>query len=220
MWQAVVGVVLATIAAAGEVPVTAPDASRAIRPESADVRALMSRGIERSSTFRDLASRLSRADVVVYVRFSRCPGDVAGCLLWASAAPGLRRVLIKLDRFGRSPDELTALLAHELQHAVEVAGAPEIRDLPSFQKAFAGRGWKGTHGFETAQARGTARRVAAELNQEREWVLPSKSRTRMIARTVVNGDDAFVLSGSRVIYMRRQGQTLRGAEVLKGGLTC
>ena len=167
MRQGVVSVVLAAVVAAGEVPITAQDASPALRPETAAVRALITDGIERSSTFRDLTSRLSGADVIVYVRFSRCPGNLAGCLLWASA-PGLRRVVIKLDQFGRSPNELTALLAHELQHALEVADAPEIKDLASFQKSFAGRGWKGAHGFETAQAREITKRVAAELRSTSE----------------------------------------------------
>jgi hypothetical protein len=259
MRQGVVGVALAVIAAAGEVPVTAQDISRAVRPESAAVRAVMTRGIERSGTFRDLTGRLSGADVIIYVRFSRCAGDVPGCLLWASAAPGPRRVLIKLDQFSRSPNDLTALLAHELQHALEVADAPEIRDLASFQKAFAGRGWKGSDGFETAQAREITRRVTAELGstseaangQARPWIPPAPSRTRIVAGTVVSGDtdprtlaaaiealprrperivmvdtkdlppagesrlrelDAFVLNGSPVIYLRRQGQTLRAAE--------
>ena len=263
MRQAVVGVVLAAISAAGEVPLTAQDALRALRPESAAVRALMTRGIDRSSTFRDLTSRLSGADVVIYVRFSRCPGDVPGCLLWASAAPGLRRVLIKLDPFGRSPNELTALLAHELQHALEVADAPEVRDLASFQKVFAGLGWKGAQGFETAEAGDITKRVAAELGSRREaangqgeWAPNSTSRTRIIAGSVVNGDidarmlaaaievlprsperivmvdtkdlpqtqegqqlrelEAFVLRGSRVIYLRRQSATLRAAEYSGG----
>ena len=72
----VVGVVLTAIAAAGEVSVTAQDTSRALRPESAAVRAVMTRGLERSGAFRDLTSQLSRSDLVVYMRFSRCPGDV------------------------------------------------------------------------------------------------------------------------------------------------
>ena len=79
--------------------------------------------------------------------------------------------------------------AHELQHALEVADAPEIKDLASFQKAFDGRGWKGAHGFETAQAREVTKRVTAELGstseaanrQEREWAPSSKSRKRIIA---------------------------------------
>jgi len=168
MRQGVASVVLAAIVAAGEVPVSAQDASPALRPESAAVRALMTKGIERSGTFRDLTSRLSGADVIIYVRFSRCPGNVPGCLQWASAAPGLRRVVIKLDQFGRTPNELTALLAHELQHALEVADATEINDLASFQKAFAERGWKGAHGFETALAGEITKRVAAELGSTSE----------------------------------------------------
>jgi hypothetical protein len=57
------------------------------------------------------------------------------------------------------------LLAHELQHANEVASAPEIRDLASFGKLFASRGWKHGDGFETEQARTITRRVVAELNR-------------------------------------------------------
>jgi len=156
------------MAAAGEAPATAQDVSRALRPESAAVRALMADGMARSNTFRGLTGRLLETDVIVYVRFSPCPGNVPGCLFWASAAPGLRRVLVKLDPFGRSPNELTALLAHELQHALEVADEPEIRDLASFEKAFAGLGWKGSHGFETARAREITRRVATELGSAGE----------------------------------------------------
>ena len=88
--------------------------------------------------------------------------------------------------------------------------------------------------------------------QEREWARSSKSRTQIIAGTVVNGDidgrtmaaaievlprrperivmvdakelplttlrglDAFVLSGSCVIYLRRQSATLLAAEFSGG----
>jgi hypothetical protein len=89
----------------------------------------------------------------------------AGCLFWASADTGARRLLIKIDRFGRSPDELTALLAHELQHANEVASDLEITNLASFQHSFASRGWKHAAGFETEGARRISKRVAAELSR-------------------------------------------------------
>ena len=164
MRQGLVGVVLAAIAATGGVTANAQGESPAVRPEDAAIRALIASGMERSATFRDLKTRLDSADVIVYVRFSRCAGGVAACLDWASAtADPHRLLLIKLDRFGRSPDELTALLAHELQHANEVASAPEITDLASFAKSFASRGWKHRDGFETEEARTISRRVAAEL---------------------------------------------------------
>jgi hypothetical protein len=101
--------------------------------------------------------------VIVYVRSSPCAGAVPACLMWAGTGPDRRRLLIKVDKFGRSPDELIALLAHELQHANEVAAAREITDAPSFQKAFASRGWKHGAGFETGEAVKITKAVAAEL---------------------------------------------------------
>ena len=136
-----------------------------MRPEDAAIRALVASGMGRSATFRHLHARLDASNVIVYVRFSRCAEGVGACLVWVSAGAGARRLLIMLDRFGRSPDELTVLLAHELQHANEVASAPEITDLDSFRKAFASLGWKHSDGFETEQARTITRKVAAELSR-------------------------------------------------------
>lgn len=129
------------------------------------MRALIDSGMKRSPTFRALSTGLDNASVIVYVRFSSCPGGVPACLVWASAGADTRRLLIKIDRFGRSPDELTALLAHELQHATEVAVDLEITDLAAFQKSFALRGWKHGAGFETGDAIAASKRVAAELSR-------------------------------------------------------
>jgi hypothetical protein len=168
-----VGVVLA-IAATGGVIANAQGESHAVRPEDTGIRALIASGMERSATFRDLKTRLDNSDVIVYVRFSHCAGGVAACLVWASAGADPRRLVIKLDRFGRSPDELTVLLAHELQHSHEVASAPEITDVASFGKIFASRGWKHGDGFETEQAREISRRVAAELNRAEHGASPER----------------------------------------------
>ena len=165
MWQGTIGAVLVTIIAIGGIDVNAQSGSPRIRPEGAAIRALIDRGMERSATFRDLSTGLDNANVIVYVRFSRCSGGVPACLVWASAGADARRLLIKVDRFGRSPDELTALLAHELQHASEVASDSEITDLDSFEKSFASRGWKHGAGFETGEAITISKRVAAELTR-------------------------------------------------------
>ena len=127
----------------------------------------LDRGMERSATFRDLTTRLDNANVIVYVRSSRCSEGVPACLFWVSADAVARRLVIKIDRFGRSPDELTALLAHELQHANEVASDPAITDLASFQESFASRGWKHAAGFETEEAGRISRKVAADLSRPR-----------------------------------------------------
>ena len=165
MWRGMVGVALAAFAAAGADTVAAQSGSPAVRPEDAGVRSLIAIGMERSATFRDLNARLEKGDVIVYVRFLRCAGGVPACLLWAPAGAGRRILLVKLDRFGRSPDELTALLAHELQHANEVASKPEITDAASFGKAFGSSGWKHADGFETGEAKEISRRVASELSR-------------------------------------------------------
>jgi hypothetical protein len=159
------GVILLTIGTVEGRIVNAQTGAPRVRPESAAMRALIDRGIERSTTFRDLHTGLDDADVIVYVRFAPCATGVPACLVWASADTNARRLLIKIDRFGRSPDELAALLAHELQHAREVAAAPDVVDLPSFQKSFAAHGWKHGNGFETEQARRVTVTVAAELSR-------------------------------------------------------
>ena len=166
MRQRLVGMLLVAIAAAGAGTVNAQGAAPAVRPEEPALRELIAIGMARSATFRDLVTRLDASDVVVYVRFAPCVGNVAACLLWASESGGSRRLVVKLDRVGRSPNELTALLAHELQHANEVASAPEIRDPASFRKSFASRGSTNADGFETEQARAVARRVSVELAQK------------------------------------------------------
>lgn len=165
MRQGLAGVVFAAIAACAGTA-NAQGNPPAVRPEHPAVRELIALGMARSATFRELTARLDTSDVVVYVRFSPCVGNVAACLLWASESGGVRRLVIKLDRVGRSPNELTALLAHELQHANEVASAPEIRDPVSFRKSFNSRGSTNADGFETEQARAVGRRVSVELAQK------------------------------------------------------
>jgi hypothetical protein len=165
MRQGIVGVVLATIVVAGGETASAQKGSPAVRPEDAGIRELIAGGMERSATFRDLSARLDTSDLIVYVRFSRCSGGVPACLVWASSVRNVRRLLIKVDRFGRSAKELTALLAHELQHANEVASDSGITDLASFRKSFATRGWKHGTGFETGEAITISKRVAAELTR-------------------------------------------------------
>ena len=173
MWRGMVGVMLVTIVTTGGRIVNTQTESPRVRPEGPAIRALIDRGMERSVTFRALNTGLDNANVIVYVRFSPCSQGVPACLFWASADTDARRLLIKIDRFGRSPDELTALLAHELQHANEVASDSEITDLASFQRSFASRGWKHAAGFETEEAGKISKRVAAELSR-REIKVPPK----------------------------------------------
>ena len=163
MWQPLIGLAIAAGAVCAS-SVTAPeDPPKAVRPEDPGIRQLIADGMTRSATFRDLATRLDSSDVVVYVRFAPCIGNVPACLLWASESGGIRRLVIKLERVGHSPNEVIALLAHELQHANEVASSSEIRDLASFRTSFATRGSRNADGYETEEAQTVGRRVSVEL---------------------------------------------------------
>jgi hypothetical protein len=156
--------ILATVLVMGSAyPVSAQDAARPVRGYGAGTGELIGRGVELSPTLRRMVSRLEEGDVVVFVQFSRCAGGVPACLLWATPTGGVRHLLVRLDRFDRSEDELIALLAHELQHAVEVARAPQVTDESSFLRLFAREGWRNADGFETAEAREITRQVLAEL---------------------------------------------------------
>ena len=158
-----VGVVLAALTVAA-IELNSQTFVGAVRPEADDLRALIARGVERSATFRDLVTRLNASDVVIYVRFSRCAGSIPTCLFWAEPGPGVRRVVIRVNRAGLSEDSLVALLGHELQHAWEVASDASIKDAASFARAFQQRGWKGTDTFETGEAQDVGRQVRKELS--------------------------------------------------------
>src|SRR4051812_37422397 len=105
MWHGMVGVTLMIIVTTGEAMVNAQTAAPRVRPENAAIGALIDRAIERSPTFRNLNTGLDNANVIIYVRFSPCSPGVPACLLWVSPDRNERRLLIKMDRFGRSPDE-------------------------------------------------------------------------------------------------------------------
>lgn len=138
---------------------------RAVRPEHPELRRMIERGANRSPTFRHLLEQLDETSLVAYVRFDRCTGGVGGCLRLVAGQGTSRKVLIVLDRFGRSPSDLTALLAHELQHALEIAQAADVVDAPSFQNFYRSTGFRMSHGFETVAAIRTARIVASELRR-------------------------------------------------------
>jgi hypothetical protein len=121
-----------------------PACDRPHRPatiRSTDLDALIVQGIQRSPTLRDLVHRLVHSDVVVYVQADPRPvHGVDGRLTFLAAHGGSRYLVIRLRQTGSRPHEI-AVLGHELQHAVEVAGAPEIVDAPTLAKAFLGFGY-------------------------------------------------------------------------------
>jgi hypothetical protein len=107
-----------------------------LRTIDARLRQMIDDGMLTSGSFRALVERLEQSDVVVYVQ---CEGvtqtRVAGRLTFVSTAGGLRYVLVRLARLNSRPQQI-AILAHELQHAIEIADSPSIVDGESLAREY------------------------------------------------------------------------------------
>lgn len=99
-----------------------------LRPQSSRTAMWVREAKVRSATVRRLIERIEASDVLVYIDAPpRLTPGVAACLTWMATTPAVRIV-----RASFRPDlrttEAIAMLAHELQHVVEVAEHPEVQD--------------------------------------------------------------------------------------------
>ena len=138
-----------------------------IRPTDPKIKRLFIDGLSRSPTFRSLVEALDRSDVIVYVDTKTTrPGLGAYLSHSITVAGAYRYVHIALDVQG-ARGRLVPLLAHELQHAAEVAAEPGARDLQGVDKLFERLaipfGCGGTTCNETQAARDVEVAVRAEL---------------------------------------------------------
>ncbi len=92
------------------------------------------------------------------------PITLAGRLLLMPIAKEQRYLRIQVS-LTMSPDEMIAVIAHELRHAVEVADAPDVRNETSLVKLYEriGRRSGVPHCYETDAAQDAARHVRREL---------------------------------------------------------
>jgi hypothetical protein len=157
----------ATALADSKAKVKMPEVIRCFENTLMDV---VQQGITRSSTLRDLIDRLERQHVIVFLRSANnMPPATAGRTRLITASGSWRYLSIEVsDRLSKV--ELLALLAHELQHAVEIADAPDVVDEASLVAMYHRLGadtgrTPGTDGiwFETQAAIDTGRRVLTEL---------------------------------------------------------
>lgn len=106
--------------------------------------ALIDEGLWRSGTLQRMIEEVAASDVIVYVSRTALEGTLRGALRFVGAgAGGGRYLLIELnDDLGAGLDAPTdrvvgiATLAHELQHALEVAEAADVQDLDAFEAFF------------------------------------------------------------------------------------
>ena len=137
-----------------------------LRVQNAELKKLIDTALEGSMTFREIASDLERSSVIVYARYGRCRA-VSACTEFMSAAPPYTYLQATVDPFGKSPWEITGLLAHELQHARELSGAP-IASASDFVAFYQAHGQRYSGGFETQAAAAVGVRVEREMVAKRK----------------------------------------------------
>jgi hypothetical protein len=142
----------------------ADDRSGRIRSmDSAAARVLME-GRAACATIASLAATLEQSDVIVLLSVTMIQDGLAGDMRFLAATATDRILQIRLDN-RRPRIEQMGWLAHELQHAVEVASAPDVRcgrDL-ALLMARIGRSRDGGHLFETSGAVERGRQAQGEL---------------------------------------------------------
>jgi len=120
-------------------------------------------GAADSQTFRTLLNALAESDLIVHVQ----PVDrlmTAGQTYFVTATPSVRYVRIEVS-FRGNVNDTVALIGHELQHAVEIAKEPRIRDrqaLSLFYKGMPGNSISGTE-YDSVAARMIEDRVRREM---------------------------------------------------------
>jgi hypothetical protein len=100
-----------------------------VRSMDPRVQSWLELGGSESPTFRELLARLGASDLIVHVQVVDHL-SVSGQTYFVASAASVRYVRVEVMA-SRDAREMVALLGHELQHAVEIADAPRIRDRQS-----------------------------------------------------------------------------------------
>jgi hypothetical protein len=129
--------ILAVLAlSAGPLPVSQNQHGN-VRTERPELRVLLEDGISRSGTLAAIVAALNVSDVVVWVEPRiRMPSRVQGFLAHRVTAMGDRRGLRIIVSAALSGDQLLSVIAHELQHALEVAEVATIRSDDALRSFF------------------------------------------------------------------------------------
>lgn len=134
------------------------------------LRAKFENGLKRSPTLRQLVEQLELAPVLVFVNCAmKLPAQIGAHANLISSVNGLRYVRVELDC--GFPDRIqVGLLAHELQHALEIASREDILDEDSMQAYYEEFGFQSHYGgrhtsYETDAAIAIQERVLSETGK-------------------------------------------------------
>src|SRR5262252_11222481 len=123
-----------------------------VRPQNVRSQEILDDAVRRSPTVASLVRTIERSAIIVFIELAYDRQDLGRTTMLASNQFA-RLLHIQLN--GKlSPDRLIEVLGHELQHATEIARAPEIRDDDSLARVYTQLGFEINRGhFETDAAR-------------------------------------------------------------------
>jgi hypothetical protein len=127
-------------------------------------RRVLDEGLARSATLRRLVAELERTDLIVYVRTAAFYSIERASTVLTAVTDEARYLRVSLHS-KHSREALIALLAHELQHALELAAATEVRTERTFVEFYRRIGFdsQAREKFETRAATETTTAVRREL---------------------------------------------------------
>jgi len=143
------------------------DLTRRVRPSGPRAVYTVGRALELCPTIRSLVAQIEASDLIVYVKIEHRDSGPAGWIRFVGGTPVARVLGVHL-RDDLSTPQMVMLLGHELQHAVEVSEAPQVRDRESFEAHYRcpGFGTVSPNRFDTPGAIRVGRQVRRELAQK------------------------------------------------------
>lgn len=173
LWPIAIGMLLSTSGASTDLNVKPMPH---VRAASAPLRSLIDDTAARSPLVRDLLARIGRSDVIVYVELTASPQVPRARTRLVAASPGVRFLRIGISA-GISGLDVAPLLAHELQHAVEIAEHGDVRDDGAVRRLYESIGRRGgPDSFETDAALDVEGQVRLECRRYVETLVSHAGR--------------------------------------------
>jgi len=132
------------------------------------LKGLFDEGMQQSPTLRALVEKIEAAPILVFIEGDiRMPTHIGARLNFVTSVNGLRYVRVDID-CTLSPRRQIALLAHELQHALEIGERTDILDAEGMESLYEEIGFQssdsGAHkSYETETAKAVQRAVDEEM---------------------------------------------------------
>jgi len=142
-----------------------------VRPVSAGASVLLTEAVARSAVVNELLNQLAQTDVYAYVELTSSTEIRLARTKLVASARGARFVRIAIN-VHLAPWDRVPYLAHELQHAVEIAETPAIVDGPSLVREYQRIGYVNQRSnlpgvaFDTQAAVRAGEQVLKELMEE------------------------------------------------------